>query len=671
MACVFLVTEPRHRSNWWVTLDASADGSDTRAMSDTPTSDSKAKAKDAGQQGRDQDKRARKGRRRGGSGGSSKGKRRSDGEGGGERRREGGRRGGNRDDGRRGRGDRRSEQPLTAGLFAGVADREMPCRIAGCTNTWTWYGTQQIRSLGKPPPKRMCTEHLAQFEGIADRQMPCRNSWCENTWLWTRGAQLYQREKQGKLKAPHRLCESCFGEEKGTEDSNLPCKIPECENTWLWTRQAQLRHRAWVRRQQAKQEAEDREEAATDVAAEAASEPVTAEPANDAPSAEPTSEGSPAEASGEPAPVDAAAPAEAEASPAEAAPAEAPHAGAPAEAGSESVEPAEASSEAASDEATSDSSSEPPNHLSGESSESGVSGESGERGDSGQSHETASDAKPADGKRKRKRKRKRRRKIHDGPPEKLCERCFERLGHLEPIPVPCKVHGCTNTWSWEREGQLRAWARLDKQDEVTELPQPPRRMCHPCFEFVRAHTDRAVDCGRPDCDKTWTYKVGAQLQDFLAGRTQDPIRLCDSCARSQFTIRSASGVQLPEGAEVMPCQVSGCAESWVYVPGMDLAPADPDAAEPPIDRMCDGCRSERGAQARDPRHSKAAAESAVAEAGAPTRSNSPESAETETIPADSPEASEAAETGSRDTDTSVESRDATSSDPGAPDSPAS
>lgn len=442
---------------------------------------------------------------------------------------------------------------MTAGLFAGVADREMPCRVAGCPNTWTWFGTQQIRSLGKPAPKRMCAEHLAEFEGIEDRQMPCRNNWCPNTWLWTRAAQLYQRERQEKLKPPHRLCDQCFDAEKSTEDREIACKIPECKHTWTWSRDAQLRHRAWVGRQHAKLEAEEHEseEAEHEVAA------------SDSSSTETETE-TEAEASAE---MDASEPAVDDGELAGDEPAEA-----EAEADHAESEPEQVEADAGPDE---------------------------------------QDKQDRPGK-KRRRKRRRSRKIHDGPPEKLCERCFARLGHLEPIEIPCKVHGCTNTWTWERDGQLRAWAALDGQENVTELPQPPRRMCNSCFDFVRHHSDREVVCGRPGCGKTWTYKTGAQMQDFLAGRTQDPIRLCEECSRSQFTISSAGGVQVPEGSEVMPCQVSGCSGSWVYVPGMQLSPADPDAAEPPVDRMCDDCRTQRGVAGRDPR--RVAAESPAAAA---------------------------------------------------------
>jgi hypothetical protein len=440
-------------------------------------------------------------------------------------------------------------------LFAGVADREMPCRVAGCENTWLWFGHQQIRSLGKPAPKRMCDDHLAEFEGIEDKQMPCRNSWCTNTWFWPRFAQLRALEHEGKVKPPHRLCETCFNEDRTTEDLGVRCKIPECRNTWTWPRQAQIKHRAWVRRQLAIEDAEERGDAAPmhveardhgrhDEAREEAHDEAREEAHDEA------------------------------------------HDEGAAEAHEEPHDEAHAEAEAPSDDAASEeASSEAPTH------------EQHADGDEGQH-------------KRRRRKRKRRRKIHEGPPERLCDRCNERINHLQPMEIPCKVHGCHSTWTWDREGQLRAWATLDGQTHVTELPQPPRRMCMSCLEFVRKHSDREVRCGRPGCEKVWMYKTGAQLQDYLAGRTQDPIRLCEECIRSQFTISTSSDGAVPPGSEIMPCMVSGCSGTWVYVPGMKLPAADPDASEPPVDRMCDDCRSQRDVPARDPRRSRSEAEPA-------------------------------------------------------------
>jgi hypothetical protein len=547
-------------------------------VADTPTTEAKAKAEDAharpdaGQTGHDRD--GRRGGRKGRGKGKGKAKTQAaDGEPRAAAPKHNARDA--RDKPRRDRDrdrDRRSEQPLTAGLFAGVADREMPCRVAGCPNTWTWFGTQQIRSLGKPAPKRMCAEHLAQFEGIEDREMPCRNTWCTNTWTWSRGAQLFQRERQEKLKPPHRLCDQCFEEDKTTDDLEIECKIPECKNTWSWPRQAQLRHRAWVRREQAKLEAEEAGE--TTELAEAPASPASTEAAVEATASDSDAQAEVA--------VEAAVSSETDSGEADSIEAGSVEAG-----GVEAVPVEAVPVEAVPVEAEADSSEAVP-----------VEADSGEAGETQPAVEAREAEEPG---KKRRRKRRRKRKIHDGPPEKLCERCFERLGHLEPIEIPCKVHGCTSTWTWERDGQLRAWAVLDGQENVTELPQPPRRMCNGCFEFVRQHPDREVACGRPDCDTTWTYKTGAQLQDFLAGRTQEPSRLCEECVRSQFMAVATEGVDMPEGAEVMPCMVAGCEGSWVYAPSMRLSAADPDAAEPPLDRMCDDCRVQRGAPGRDPR----------------------------------------------------------------------
>ncbi len=88
------------------------------------------------------------------------------------------------------------------------------------------------------------------------------------------------------------------------------------------------------------------------------------------------------------------------------------------------------------------------------------------------------------------------------------------------------------------------------------------------------------------------YKTGAQLQAFLAGRTADPLRLCDECARGGF-IATLSASELPEGAELMPCVVPGCTGTWVFFPGQRLA-GEVDADGLPLDRMCLEHRRERG-----------------------------------------------------------------------------
>src|SRR5690606_10000087 len=153
----------------------------------------------------------------------------------------------------------------------------------------------------------------------------------------------------------------------------------------------------------------------------------------------------------------------------------------------------------------------------------------------------AAAAAPGTGRGPNKRRRRRRkpqqhvREVADpeAPPQRMCGLCAQKLAQIAAKDIPCKVHGCVRTWTWDRAGQLRAWV-LSGSDDVNFEPAAPRRMCEACREFCRKHPDRAVPCGRPGCEATWMYKTGAQLQAFLAGRLQDPLKLCDECAKGEF-----------------------------------------------------------------------------------------------------------------------------------------
>ena len=201
---------------------------------------------------------------------------------------------------------------------------------------------------------------------------------------------------------------------------------------------------------------------------------------------------------------------------------------------------------------------------------------------------------------------KQRRRRGDGPPRRKCELCQAKLAKLTERPSVCKVHGCTRPVIIDREGQLRAWAATGSTDLDFEAPLA-KQMCEVCREFCRAHDDRAVPCGRPGCDRTWTYKRGAQLQAFLAGRFDDPIRLCEPCESE--TRKAAHGVDLPANVEVMPCIVPGCSGVWHYRTGQKLGHCQD--GERPVQRMCDEHRRAHGA---DPRAVPAARRSSAAAA---------------------------------------------------------
>lgn len=145
----------------------------------------------------------------------------------------------------------------------------------------------------------------------------------------------------------------------------------------------------------------------------------------------------------------------------------------------------------------------------------------------------------------------------------------------------------------DRDAQLRAWAATGSEDLETEVALA-KQMCDVCREFCRTHDDRPVLCGRPGCERSWTYKRGAQLQAFLAGRFEDPIRLCETCESE--TRKGAHGTETPANVEVMPCIVPGCTGVWHHRPGQKIKPCQD--GELPVDRMCDEHRRQHGAEPR-------------------------------------------------------------------------
>ena len=349
---------------------------------------------------------------------------------------------------------------LTAGLFSHVDDRQVPCKVDGCHETWTWSAAEQIQNWGQSPPKRMCPKHMATMSELTDAQVPCANPGCDKTWTWPKSAQLAhmrgQSQKTGNATPPRKVCDDCRKAERELADAEVQCRVDGCSRTWTWSRDAQLKHRTWMRRQ------------------------------------------------------------------------------------------------------------------------------------------AGEDGGGSDDKRKRRRKRKRKLSV-DEPPRRMCEVCKTKLGKLVEREAGCKVHGCTRTVTIDRESQLRAWVALRTEDLEAEGALP-KRMCEVCREFCRLHPDREVACGRPGCDHTWTYKTGAQLQAFLAGRLEDPIRLCEECAAGDFARQAALDESLPPGTERMPCIVAGCDGAWLMGPDTRVDAADD--GDQPVDRMCEAHRVAHGAEPR-------------------------------------------------------------------------
>lgn len=135
--------------------------------------------------------------------------------------------------------DRMCEQCFTH--FKSVQDRTVPCANPDCDRTWTWTRYQQVESKAQgyaSPPPRFCEQCQERSADIADRNMPCRQSGCSNTWLWTSRQQMTWKGTS----PPRRFCESCYRRLKQLQDRDIPCRMNSCQGAWTWNRYQQLQH---------------------------------------------------------------------------------------------------------------------------------------------------------------------------------------------------------------------------------------------------------------------------------------------------------------------------------------------------------------------------------------------------------------------------------------------
>jgi hypothetical protein len=128
--------------------------------------------------------------------------------------------------------------------FRAAADQELPCRVRGCTNKFTWSKVAQVKAWMEAgekdvsAPERMCNRCSELVAKLEDKEAQCRIRSCKGTWKMTRAVQLESAVK-GK-KTPRRLCGACASDLGKLSDREEPCKNAGCAKTWTWTRTAQL-----------------------------------------------------------------------------------------------------------------------------------------------------------------------------------------------------------------------------------------------------------------------------------------------------------------------------------------------------------------------------------------------------------------------------------------------
>lgn len=443
-----------------------------------------------------------------------------------------------------------SNAPLTTGLFSGLADKQLPCKIKGCKRTFLWTAQQQLRSFGKPPPQRMCEYHAAQLYDLSDKEVPCRNApSCENTWVWKRGAQLHALERQGgegELRTPSRLCETCFGKEKEIKDQDVECRTSGCSRTWVWTRDAQIRHRAWLRRELAKEAKREQEALEAKEVTIPAAEPEAAE------QVEPEGAAQPAQAL---------------------------------------VEDTDSESKAESNKQ--------------EAKDGGKKRKRKKKARRLQEGPPERHCKACAERFAKLAPMELLCKVHGckksltwdrvsqlkawvalgtddvdapvKPAKRMCQSCRDFCKQAKERDVPCANETCKNTWSFKVGAQLQHVL-------ATGGIQDPRRLCETCIKEQYKEKKRAkaepMPCAQPGCDGTWYYVSGMPLEPFEGDEIPGD-RLCNCCREKRgLPPRSVSMQEEAGGSSADEAEASAS-----DAPGIEAAPSDSEdsSAQPQAD----------------------------------------------------------------------------------------
>ncbi len=138
----------------------------------------------------------------------------------------------------------------------------------------------------------------------------------------------------------------------------------------------------------------------------------------------------------------------------------------------------------------------------------------------------------------------------DAPPARMCDDCYKKFQELKPMEMPCKIHGCKNTWTLSTYEQLEAIRNTPEGQE----PVMPVRMCKDCFHFFSTAKDIEVPCRNKACKNTWVWSRSMQLTAHAHGSSRPMVKLCDECVKNLSQLKD----------EERPCCTQGCNGTWTY-----------------------------------------------------------------------------------------------------------
>lgn len=125
-------------------------------------------------------------------------------------------------------------------------DAEVPCRAKGCPKTWTWNRYEQLTHMAagksvQSPPQRMCKACYDSFRGLQDRELPCKVEGCTRSWRFNRYEQLeHSLADSAEIAPSNRMCPECFRFYAQSVSKRITCRHRGCSHTWKYTRTMQL-----------------------------------------------------------------------------------------------------------------------------------------------------------------------------------------------------------------------------------------------------------------------------------------------------------------------------------------------------------------------------------------------------------------------------------------------
>lgn len=166
----------------------------------------------------------------------------------------------------------------------------------------------------------------------------------------------------------------------------------------------------------------------------------------------------------------------------------------------------------------------------------------------------------------------------------MCDPCRAKWPTLQDTARKCERAGCEHTWTWTRDEQMDAF--------VTRRP-PPKRLCATCQEQLAGLTVKEIPCTAPGCSRV--AKASPQDQLMGTGPLQPPPSKPGGPLVTGVLCSPCFDVATHAKDKPVSCGITGCNRKWTWKADEQLAAfAAGKSIEHAPRRMCEPCRTAFG-----------------------------------------------------------------------------